>query len=81
MTTFIMIIISFQYLALPSGEFQVRVQLKREHFGNLGMQKRDTHFTIIYISSAWQGEVKISKDVTHTSPLYIYRQLGRGNSK
>ena len=56
---------------------------------NLGMQKRDihtyTHFIIIYISSAWQGEGKISKNVTyihtHTSSLYIYQQLGRGKAK
>ena len=45
----------------------------------------DIHFIIIYISSAWQGEGKISKNVTHrhtyTSSLYIYHQLGRGKAK
>ena len=38
-----------------------------------------------YISSAFQREGKISKNVTdrqtYTSPLYIYRQLGRGKAK
>ena len=43
---------------------------------NLGMQKRDihtyTHFIIIYISSAWQGKGKISKNVTYIQTLHHY---------
>ena len=57
--------------------------------GRENKQKRDRqtdiHFIIIYISSAWQGEGKISKNVTdkqtYTSSLYIYHQLGRGKAK
>ena len=41
----------------------------------------NTHFIIIYISSAWQGEGKISKNVTDTPSLYIHRQLGWGKAK
>ena len=42
--------------------------------GEDGRHGRDTHtvihFIIIYISSAWQGEGKISKNVTHTHTLH-----------
>ena len=56
------------------------VLLAKMRFGHT-----NRHFIIIYISSAWQGEGKISKNVTNkqtdTSSLYIYRQLGRGKGK
>ena len=52
------------------------VLLAKMRFGHT-----NRHFIIIYISSAWQGEGKISKNITDTSSLYIYRQLGRGKGK
>ena len=44
--------------------------------GEDGRQGRDTqtytHFIIIYISSAWLGEGKISKNITHRHTLHHY---------
>ena len=66
-STFIMIIISFQLLALPRGEFQVGVQW--EQFGNLG--KNVTYAPPLYISSTWQGKAK-SANMRHTLHHYIH---------
>ena len=70
-STFIIIIINFQLLAMQSGKCAQWEPTGEE--GNLAIwacknvtnTQTDIHFIIIYISAAWQGEGKISKNVTY----------------
>ena len=74
-STFIIIIINFQLLAMPSGKC-AQWEPTGGVSSNLAIWAKtwqtDIHFIIIYISPAWQGEGKISKNVTNTQTLHHY---------